>query len=349
MLRVGATAAMVFLLSSSAAAQQGTFAEIDALARRFEQAEGELRTSTSRLRELDGRIKEYERLAAERTDRMAERTERVATRLRVMYRLRRRGLLPYLFSARSVHELLESSRYLLHIVRQDERAIRTWAEEREALEVATDRAEADREEMVRLAGEAALRRQELDELRREHTVAVGRIPEELRRGQQGIRLAGSESAVAEATERQVVPTHSPAEAASPTSNDTPFGRRKGALPLPAQGEILTAGRGIAVLAAAGSPIRAVARGRVQRILWIQGYGIVCIVDHGEGWFTVYGHAAGFTVVEGQEVAAGTTLGTVGDTGSVEGPRLHFEVRKDRVAEPPLQWLSLPSGQLVRKP
>lgn len=69
-----------------------------------------------------------------------------------------------------------------------------------------------------------------------------------------------------------------------------------------------------------------------------GYGRYCIIDHGNGWWTLYGHSEGITVSVGQEVKQGDVLGTVGSTGFSTGPHLHFEIRKDGVALDPSDYV-----------
>ncbi|MGB5077843.1 MAG: M23 family metallopeptidase [Sphingorhabdus sp.] len=68
------------------------------------------------------------------------------------------------------------------------------------------------------------------------------------------------------------------------------------------------------------------------------FGGLVLIDHGEGWITAYGHLGRLDVVRGQQVAVGQTLGTVGETGYVTRPQLHFEIRKDRKPLDPLTIL-----------
>jgi murein DD-endopeptidase MepM/ murein hydrolase activator NlpD len=117
--------------------------------------------------------------------------------------------------------------------------------------------------------------------------------------------------------------------------------------MPAVGPVRASGRGIDILAPEGRPIRAVADGQVLKILHISGFGLVCIIDHGSGWSTVYGHASGYAVRVGQTVRSGEEIGTVGQTGSLEGPRLHFQIRKNQDPQKPLKWLMIPPGIDVR--
>ncbi|MBR1393133.1 MAG: peptidoglycan DD-metalloendopeptidase family protein [Ruminococcus sp.] len=69
-----------------------------------------------------------------------------------------------------------------------------------------------------------------------------------------------------------------------------------------------------------------------------GYGNYCIVDHGDGWWTLYGHSEGITAYVGQVVNTGDVLGTVGSTGYSTGPHLHFEIRLNGVALNPSDYV-----------
>ena len=69
-----------------------------------------------------------------------------------------------------------------------------------------------------------------------------------------------------------------------------------------------------------------------------GYGNYCIIDHGDGWWTLYGHSEGITVYEGQHVQKGDVIGTVGSTGYSTGPHLHFEVRINNEPQNPEDYV-----------
>lgn len=131
-----------------------------------------------------------------------------------------------------------------------------------------------------------------------------------------------------------------------------LGALRGQLPWPAEGRIVegfgrqvhprfgteTVRHGVDIEADAGAPIRAVHPGTVAYRGSLRGYGNLVIVDHGQGYYTLYGHASEVTVGEGDVVKAGQAIARVGDTGSVEGPRLYFEVRYQGRAEDPQVWL-----------
>jgi septal ring factor EnvC (AmiA/AmiB activator) len=85
--------------------------------------------------------------------------------------------------------------------------------------------------------------------------------------------------------------------------------------------------GLEFRSAPGTPVYAVAEGRVAHTGWIRGFGRVVIVDHGEGHHTLSAHLATADVAAGDAVTRGQVIGTVGDTESTNGPKLYFELRE----------------------
>lgn len=92
----------------------------------------------------------------------------------------------------------------------------------------------------------------------------------------------------------------------------------------------------------GTPVQAVAAGRVRFAGWFRGYGKLVILDHGDGYFSVSGHLEEIEVAVGDAVAARQTVGRAGETGSLAGPRLYFEIRREAEALDPAEWLR-PAG------
>ena len=94
--------------------------------------------------------------------------------------------------------------------------------------------------------------------------------------------------------------------------------------------------GVLVSADLGATVRAVADGKVVFAEAYQSYGPMVILDHGDGWYSLYTHLQSLQVSKGQVLGAGDTVGEVGDT--VEGPRLGFEIRHLAKPEDPQKWL-----------
>jgi murein DD-endopeptidase MepM/ murein hydrolase activator NlpD len=94
--------------------------------------------------------------------------------------------------------------------------------------------------------------------------------------------------------------------------------------------------GINIAAGLGSPVAAASDGVVVYSgNEISVFGGLVMVDHGDGWITAYGHLRALNVARGDRVKRGQPLGSVGDTGYVDTPQLHFEIRKDRKPVDPL--------------
>lgn len=96
--------------------------------------------------------------------------------------------------------------------------------------------------------------------------------------------------------------------------------------------------GIDIAAPAGTPIVAIEDGEVIYSNELRGYGNMVIVRHPGGIVSVYAHNEANLVREGQKVARGEVVARVGNTGRVSGPHLHFEIRRNNVAEDPLRYL-----------
>ena len=98
-------------------------------------------------------------------------------------------------------------------------------------------------------------------------------------------------------------------------------------------------RGIDIEARTGDEVRAVHDGQVVYADWYKGYGRLVIVDHGEGLYTLYGNLSQLEVGGGDRVTRGKVVGLAGDTGSLKGSKLYFEIRRNGEAEDPLLWLA----------
>lgn len=96
--------------------------------------------------------------------------------------------------------------------------------------------------------------------------------------------------------------------------------------------------GVDIAAPRGTPIRAARDGRVVRAGWYSGYGLVVVLDHGDGMETWYGHASAVLVRVGQVVERGQVIARVGCTGACTGPHVHFEVRVQGRPVNPLRYL-----------
>lgn len=129
----------------------------------------------------------------------------------------------------------------------------------------------------------------------------------------------------------------------------PFGQARGRMGWPVRGPLLAnygdpkvggklSWKGLWIAAERGSPVAASARGRVAYVGYMHRYGLIVILEHEDGHFTLYGHLDGTAVKAGDNVAPGDNLGAVGDSGGHDRTGLYFEVRKGTEPLDPRLWL-----------
>jgi murein hydrolase activator len=97
--------------------------------------------------------------------------------------------------------------------------------------------------------------------------------------------------------------------------------------------------GINIRSERGEPIHAVYKGNTLYANWFKGYGNMIIIDHGDHYYTLYAHAEELFKKKGDPVEAGEVIATVGDTGSLAKPGLHFEVRHHGQPIDPVPWMN----------
>ena len=133
----------------------------------------------------------------------------------------------------------------------------------------------------------------------------------------------------------------------PIDNNDAFARLRGKLAWPVGGKLVArfgesrAGGvkwdGVLVATERGAPVRAVYGGRVIYADWLPGLGLLTIIDHGDGYMSLYGHNERLYKTVGERVIAGDTLGSAGDSGGSNRPELYFEIRKAGKAVDPRPW------------
>jgi murein hydrolase activator len=107
------------------------------------------------------------------------------------------------------------------------------------------------------------------------------------------------------------------------------------------GSALPGGRrseGVVIAAAAGAEVTAVADGKVVFADWMNGYGLILIVDHGGGVMSLYAHNDALLRDPGDSVRRGEPVARVGTSGGQGRPALYFELRRDGKPVDPRSWL-----------
>ncbi len=324
--------------------QATALATLDELDRRAEEAATDAATAA---REAAFARAALERARAEEAD-ILERRQRLAARLGprllLRYRLRETGYLRALLSAPTIGDYLWRRRMLDRILGKDLELAKALATAQAGAQAARERvarAQADDEQAEQVALARAA------EARRRRGIEQGVLKAVLARRRSYERVvAGLKRAQRRLLEAiaQLPPT---------PEGLGGFGAEEGTLPMPVTGAIVVPfGRhvdpkfgtvldqkGVDIRAAMGAPVHAPYAAIVGYAGWFRGYGNLIVLDHGEGYYTLYGHLATLNVGQGDRVQAGDIIGTVGDTGSLQGPDLYFAIRSGTEALDPGRWLA----------
>lgn len=140
----------------------------------------------------------------------------------------------------------------------------------------------------------------------------------------------------------------------PISSEDPFSAHKGRLTWPVAGTLLhdfgqprvsdrLQWNGVVLAAPRGREVRAVYHGRVVFSDWLAGLGLLVIVDHGEGYMTLYGYNETTMKNAGDWVAPGDVIATVGDSGGQANAALYFEIRRGTAPLNPREWITRRPG------
>lgn len=100
-------------------------------------------------------------------------------------------------------------------------------------------------------------------------------------------------------------------------------------------------RGVDIPLEIGTPVRAMAPGRVYEAGQLRGYGLAVVIDHGRGIYSVYAHLSEVAVRRDEEVRGQQVIGRSGASGDVTGPHLHFEIWRSGQPEDPVAFLGGP--------
>lgn len=315
--------------------------------RAWREAEGEARAAEAERARSAERLERALREEAAAEARHAAIVDRLRPRLAALQLMGRVGELRLLASAATLGDLVKRRALLGMILESDASALRQARDtllEKERL-AAARRVEAARQEA--LASQARERRAEASARRDSFRGTLAAV-----RGERQIHeRAAAEAEVQGRKLAEFIAALPPVRSGpAPYSG---FAALRGKLPRPAGNHIdvgfgrvvdprfrtVTNQKGVDIAATRGEPVAAVAPGRVVHAGWFKGYGNLVIVDHGEGFHTLVAHLATMTAAAGEDVEAGSVLGTVGDTGSLKGAYLYFEIRDQGRPVDPKGWLA----------
>jgi len=331
--------------------ERKVLSEVQAADRQLATTKRYLKKLADQERAIRSRLGQLDLDISARQGELGQAQSRLAKRVREMYKTGNPGMLEFIFSSDSLPDLFDRLVFMLKLADEEKRLMETIAGTHRTL--VTDRSDVERNyrELQEIEQEKQKEQHQLDDLKRRRETQVT----SLRRKRQAHEGAAEELKEAEQRLQSLIRRLEMKRKSAPefVPPSGPFAQARGRLPWPARGEIIgryglhthpqfgtaTQNNGIDIQAAPGTPVRAVADGKVDYRDWLAGYGNCIILNHGGGYYTLYAHLSEVLVGGGQQVDGGTVIGHAGDSGSLKGPMLHFELRRGASAMDPLGWLA----------
>ncbi|MCP4804696.1 MAG: peptidoglycan DD-metalloendopeptidase family protein [Proteobacteria bacterium] len=272
--------------------------------------------------------------------------ERVSGLIHALYRINKLGFARVVFSADDPHELRRRTRYLSALLRETEQVVSQFRTRVDVKKGAVKRVDGDRSALAALQAEVRLKEARLRDERARHLALLDGIRADKTMAMQVLR---------ERSQSGMLPLGGSYDEPVTSSTGATFASMAGELKWPITPKSILRGfgrhtdpetgqstknLGIDLGAEKHTPVRAVAAGVVQDVTFIPGYGMTAIVDHGDGFKTVYAHLGRANVKKGKRVEKAQVIGTAGETGVTDGlgARVHFEVRRNDTAQDPMRWL-----------
>lgn len=286
------------------------------------------------------------------SDALSRREAKMKKRLRDIYKTGKPELVEIIITSGNISDMLTRVKYFQELKQYDKMLILSIDSTRAVVVDNKERLENEQEQLSALkSGKEAEKEELLVERKKRETVLVEvktekkayvAMVKELEQAQQELNLLV----------KRLEKKRKKVEEEFRKGLKIAFEKRKGSLPWPVDGKVIrvygrivhpvykttTMSNGIDIKVRKGETIVCVAPGKVDYIGWMRGYGKFVIVNHFGGYLSIYAHLDKITVTEDQEVKYGQEVGFAGETGSLNGPKLHFQIRQSSETLDPRKWL-----------
>lgn len=305
-----------------------------------------LEESRERLAEQQARRAEIDEQSRQTRGRLRGERDALANQVRMSYLTGRQETIKLMLNQEAPERLGRMMVYYDYLNRARSQRIDNVSRELDVLAGLAADAEQVARELAMLEADQQRELEGLEKLRADRAIAVSELEATIESAEQEIdRLRAEERRLTE-----LVREINEVLAEFPVDSQDPFSASRGRLAWPIPGTLLSrfgqsrAGeqvrwQGVQVGAPAGTPVRSVYHGRVVFSDWLPGHGLLIIVDHGEGYMSLYGHNEALLKESGDWVVPGEVISQVGDSGGQAQTALYFEIRQDGDPVDPQPWMS----------
>ncbi|SLM46225.1 putative Murein hydrolase EnvC [Nitrospira japonica] len=308
------------------------------VSRKIRKKDQEIETINQQITKLQGSIR--------------QRRDAILARLRVQYMEGRSGYWKTLLASDSYGDFQRRLQYLSAVSERDYALLETFKSDVNDMEEAERQRESARAGMRVYKQSTEKQLHEMSSVKKEKKVYLTKITQEKESSERALQELEKSAVRIDSLLRELEQRRRAALARPPVAGTQHRGV-KGMLPWPVDGSVISyfgrqkhptfntyvQRKGIEIRASEGSLIHAVMQGTVVYADWLKGYGLVIILDHANGFFSLYAHASKILTTVGAQVTANQAIGETGDTGMTKENTLYFELREGTEAVDPMQWLT----------
>ena len=312
-------------------------------------AQGQLRVTESRLAELEAQLAKLEQQQADLEKKLSHQRQELAALVRSAYALGQNEELKLLLEQDQVGDLSRVLAYHRYFSQDRQRRITALNSELDALATVREQIKARQLPLQAAREEQQKALAQLAQQRAQRGKVVSQLDARYRSQSSRLKALGrDEKNTAALLERlrKAMATLPPVRPAG-TQPATPLAAYSG-LSLPVAGAVIAgfggtlpdghASQGLLIAGTAGSDVHAAAAGRVAYADWLKGYGLLVILDHGNGFMTLYAYNDALLKRAGDTVSVGEAIALLGSSGGQGRPALYFELRRNGQPQDPRGWL-----------
>ena len=335
--------------------EHSILSELETIERGIQTGRAELIDQQQRLRDAEAALREVEQNNTALNRDFGVLKQYYSQRLRALYKLSRGGYAAAILSPNGLGRTLKRIKYLGMIADRDRVIMREYDRTLTILAARQTEIAEKKNELLMRQRVVAAKKAELEARKKKKAVILASVRNEKGQYEQALHELEEASASLWAMIKKGEQEKRVVKATSPVSRQGHETADRGRIRLmwPLEGQVLTRfgmqrhpqfgtmvfRRGIEIQAREGEAVRAVRDGQVVYADWYKGYGMLMILDHGDGFYSLYGNLSRLDLNLGDQVTKGQPIGLAGETGSVKGSKLYFEIRRNGEAQDPLQWLA----------
>lgn len=300
---------------------------------------------------------------------LSQQQQRLSTLLRQQYMHGGQSYSQLILQNKNPSEIARDVKYFSYIAKEHAKVIDGMQENLLKVKELNDKTAAALQEVAELKAKQEAEKRELERQKKEKSKVVKSLSKQISAQRNEIdKLKRDEKNLSNLVERlaKIIPKKpkkiakkkpgKPAEEEVVSNETTPtnayagsnFAALKGKLHLPVRGDVTNrfgssredtgvSWKGLFIKSAEGADVKSVAEGRVVFADWMRGFGNLIIVDHGDGYMSLYGNNQAVLKHVGEEVNGGDTIASVGNSGGNESNGLYYELRRDSKPLDPLSW------------